>query len=83
MRKPLFAGDSEIDQLYRIFRVMGTPTEILWPGVTQLPDYRLSFPKWEPRSYQRPLEAILKHPDKQLPDLFEVLTNDPSLQLYS
>ncbi len=24
-KKPLFAGDSDIDQLYRIFRVLGTP----------------------------------------------------------
>jgi serine/threonine protein kinase len=26
-RKPLFPGDSEIDQLMRIFRVLGTPNE--------------------------------------------------------
>jgi len=32
----LFAGDSEIDQLFKIFRVLGTPTEETWPGVSQL-----------------------------------------------
>jgi len=26
-KKPLFEGDSEIDQLYRIFRILGTPNE--------------------------------------------------------
>lgn len=26
-KKPVFAGDSEIDQLYRIFRTLGTPNE--------------------------------------------------------
>ncbi len=42
----LFPGDSEIDQLHRIFRVCGTPSEASWPSVTQLPDYRDSFPVW-------------------------------------
>ena len=38
-RRPLFAGDSEIDELYQIFRVLSTPTEDSWPGVSSLPDY--------------------------------------------
>lgn len=25
---------------------MGTPNEDTWPGVTSLPDYKSSFPKW-------------------------------------
>ena len=41
---PLFAGDSEIDQLFKIFHVLGTPTEKTWPGVTKLPDYNDKFP---------------------------------------
>ncbi|XP_058888440.1 cyclin-dependent kinase 2-like isoform X1 [Acipenser ruthenus] len=45
-RRPLFPGDSEIDQLFRIFRMMGTPSEAVWPGVTQLPDYKARFPCW-------------------------------------
>ena len=40
----VFQGDSEIDQLFRIFRVLRTPTEDLWPGVTQLPDFKVNFP---------------------------------------
>ena len=47
--KPLFPGDSEIDQLFRIFRLLGTPTEETWPGVTKLPDFNVSFPIWEPK----------------------------------
>lgn len=46
-RKPLFHGDSEIDQLFRIFRTLGTPTEETWPGVSQLPDYKPCFPCWK------------------------------------
>ncbi|CAD6193605.1 unnamed protein product [Caenorhabditis auriculariae] len=45
-KKPLFQGDSEIDELFRIFRVLGTPTELEWNGVTSFPDYKPSFPKW-------------------------------------
>ncbi|KDR12146.1 cyclin-dependent kinase 1-like isoform X2 [Zootermopsis nevadensis] len=45
-KKPLFQGDSEIDQLFRIFRVLKTPTEEIWPGVSQLPDYKTTFPNW-------------------------------------
>uniref|UniRef100_A0A0A9E4C6 Uncharacterized protein n=1 Tax=Arundo donax TaxID=35708 RepID=A0A0A9E4C6_ARUDO len=45
-QKPLFPGDSEIDELFKIFRIMGTPNEETWPGVASLPDYKSSFPKW-------------------------------------
>mmetsp|Transcript_19241 Transcript_19241/g.73916 ORF Transcript_19241/g.73916 Transcript_19241/m.73916 type:complete len:305 (+) Transcript_19241:73-987(+) len=47
-KRPLFPGDAEIDQLYKIFAVLGTPTEETWPGVTDLPDYNPNtFPKWK------------------------------------
>ncbi|XP_060961216.1 cell division control protein 2 homolog 2 isoform X2 [Cannabis sativa] len=45
-QRPLFPGDSEIDELFKIFRILGTPTEDTWPGVGSLPDYKSSFPKW-------------------------------------
>lgn len=31
----------EIDELYKIFQVLGTPSEATWPGVSQLPDYKV------------------------------------------
>ncbi|KAK8789198.1 hypothetical protein V5799_021027 [Amblyomma americanum] len=45
-RKVLFPGDSEIDQLFRIFRVLGTPTSETWPDVVKLPVYKMTFPMW-------------------------------------
>jgi cyclin-dependent kinase 2 len=45
--KVLFRGDSEIDQLYQIFRIMGTPDETSWPGVSKLPDFKANFPNWK------------------------------------
>lgn len=45
-KRPLFPGDSEVDELFRIFRVLGTPNEQVWPGVTSLQDWNEDFPKW-------------------------------------
>jgi len=36
---PLFPGQSVLDQLGRIFRILGTPTTDTWPGVNNLPDW--------------------------------------------
>lgn len=30
---------------------MGTPDEDVWPGVTSLPDYKDSFPRWAPKPF--------------------------------
>ncbi|KAJ3277051.1 Cyclin-dependent kinase 2 [Terramyces sp. JEL0728] len=51
MKAPLFPGDSEIDQLFRIFRILGTPSEEVWPGSTQLPDFKETFPHWSPKPF--------------------------------
>ncbi|CAL9124978.1 cell division control protein 2 homolog [Musa acuminata AAA Group] len=48
-QRPLFPGDSEIDELFKIFRILGTPNEEIWPGVTSLPDFKSAFPKWLPK----------------------------------
>lgn len=45
-QKPLFPGDSEIDQLFKIFQIRSTPNEENYPGVSQLPDYKNIFPQW-------------------------------------
>eukprot|EP00607_Mallomonas_marina_P009976 CAMPEP_0182420872 /NCGR_PEP_ID=MMETSP1167-20130531/5961_1 /TAXON_ID=2988 /ORGANISM="Mallomonas Sp, Strain CCMP3275" /LENGTH=365 /DNA_ID=CAMNT_0024597393 /DNA_START=149 /DNA_END=1246 /DNA_ORIENTATION=- len=49
--KPLLPGDSEIDQLHRIFRMLGTPTEKEWPSLYEMPYWRNSFPEWTPISW--------------------------------
>ncbi|GAA5989506.1 hypothetical protein JCM10908_000507 [Rhodotorula pacifica] len=50
MRQPLFPGDSEIDEIFRIFRLLGTPNDDTWPGVTGLPDYKTTFPNWHAKN---------------------------------
>ena len=32
--KPMFPGDSEIDELFKIFQVLGTPSEETWENVS-------------------------------------------------
>jgi cell division cycle 2-like protein len=36
--EPLFQGRGELDQIKRIFALLGTPTQDDWPGWDQLPD---------------------------------------------
>ncbi|VDN18538.1 unnamed protein product [Dibothriocephalus latus] len=46
-KEALFRGDSEIDQIFRIFRTLGTPSEAVWSGVTSLPEFqKKTFPSW-------------------------------------
>lgn len=39
LRVPFLPGDTDLNQLDKIFSVFGTPSEDLWPGVKVLPDY--------------------------------------------
>ncbi|KAJ7641283.1 kinase-like domain-containing protein [Roridomyces roridus] len=57
---PLFPGDSEIDQIFKIFRILGTPNEECWPGIEGLPDYKSTFPQWS----AQPLTSIVPTLDK-------------------
>ncbi|KAK9702687.1 Protein kinase domain [Popillia japonica] len=43
-RKPLFPGETDIEQLAIVLHTLGTPTEDTWPGLQELPDYnKISF----------------------------------------
>ena len=45
--KPFIQGDSEIDQLFKIFQIFGTPTEETLPGYNSFPDYNKNFPSFK------------------------------------
>ncbi|OIT32130.1 cell division control protein 2 homolog A-like isoform X1 [Nicotiana tabacum] len=77
-QRPLFPGDSEIDELFKIFRVMGTPNEDTWPGVTTLPDFKSAFPKWPSKD----LATIVPNLDGAGLDLLDkMLRLDPSKRI--
>lgn len=46
-RKALFIGDSEIDQIFKIFQVQGTPHDNYWPEALKFTDFKSTFPKWK------------------------------------
>ena len=67
----MFTGDCEIDQLYKIFQVLGTPNENVWKGVGLLKHFNeFVFPQWEPQSW----DSILTRPNKEAADLLKVST---------
>ena len=73
-RKPLFAGDSEIDQIFKIFQMYGTPNERTWPGITKLPEFKLTFPQFKGKG----IEHYNKNLDKDGLDLLsKMLQLDP------
>ena len=75
MRQALFPGDSEIDEIFRIFRLLGTPDEEVWPGVKSLPDYKATFPQWN----AVPLKSAVKGLDDAGLDLLaQTLIYDPA-----
>uniref|UniRef100_A0A8C0VYR4 Cyclin-dependent kinase 2 n=1 Tax=Castor canadensis TaxID=51338 RepID=A0A8C0VYR4_CASCN len=59
-RRALFPGDSEIDQLFRIFRTLGTPDEVVWPGVTSknCPTYFSSGPSFLHITHRKRIQTL-------------------------
>ncbi|XP_065275861.1 cyclin-dependent kinase 2 isoform X3 [Emys orbicularis] len=77
-RRALFPGDSEIDQLFRIFRTLGTPDEAVWPGVTSMPDYKPSFPKWARQDFSKVVPPLDEEGRKLLA---QMLHYDPNKRI--
>ncbi|XP_015882342.3 uncharacterized protein LOC107418181 isoform X1 [Ziziphus jujuba] len=42
-KEPLFRGKTEVDQLDKIFKTLGTPNETVWPGFSKLPGAKAKF----------------------------------------
>jgi len=78
-KKPLLPGDSEIDQLYKIFQLLGTPSEAEWTGYSALPDSQSCFPKWSKKC----LASVLGFPkDSEAVQLLEkMLIYDPAKRI--
>ena len=47
---------------------MGTPDDRTWPGVSKLPDYKSSFPKWKAQDTSKVLPTL----DKDGKDILSV-----------
>ncbi|KAF9155247.1 Cyclin-dependent kinase 3 [Linnemannia schmuckeri] len=68
-KRPLFPGDSEIDEMFKIFKILGTPNETVWPGVSALKDWNPEFPKWQ----RKDLRTLVPGLDDEGLDLLEQL----------
>lgn len=77
-KRPLFPGDSEVDEIFKIFKLHGTPTEETWPGVTKLKDFKSTFPKFQAAS----LVSVAKEMDPIALDLLaKMIALDPSKRI--
>lgn len=52
-KKVLFPGDSEIDQLFKTFQILGTPNEAQWKDVSKMPYYKTNFPNWRSKDLRK------------------------------
>ena len=78
-KQPLFPGDSELQQLLHIFKLLGTPSEDVWPGVTRLRDWH-EFPQWK----QQDLHKVIPQLDKDGIDLLQkMLVYDPAKRIHA
>ncbi|CAE7531860.1 CRK2 [Symbiodinium natans] len=50
--RPLFPGDTDANQLQKIFKILGTPSESIWPTITELPDWKPDFQQFEPMAWK-------------------------------
>jgi cell cycle related kinase len=48
---PMFPGENDLTQIYRVIQFFGKPSDSTWPGISLLPDYgKITFPAFNPIS---------------------------------
>ena len=78
--KPLFMGDSEIDQLFRVMQVYGTFNDLTLPGYKAFPYFDQDFPYWKGyglRNYINKRHYVIQMDDVAFDLLQKMLTIDP------
>ena len=78
-KQPLFPGDSELQQLLHIFKLLGTPSEDVWPGVTRLRDWH-EFPQWKPQDLSKVIPPLDSH---GIDLLQKMLVYDPAKRIHA
>lgn len=59
-QKPLFPGKSEIDQINKVFKDLGTPSEKIWPGYNDLPAVKkMTFTEYPYNNLRKRFGALL------------------------
>ncbi|XAR48156.1 Cyclin-dependent kinase [Bertholletia excelsa] len=85
-KEPLFNGKTEFDQLDKIFRILGTPNENIWPGFSRLPGVKVNFIKHQYNILRKKFPATSFTGSPVLSDagfdlLNKLLTYDPEKRI--
>ncbi|XP_057811114.1 cyclin-dependent kinase G-2-like isoform X2 [Salvia miltiorrhiza] len=85
-KEPLFNGKTEVEQLDKIFRILGTPNETIWPGFSKLPGVKVNFVKHQYNLLRRKFPATSFTGSPVLSDagfdlLNRLLTYDPEKRI--
>ncbi|KAG8365936.1 hypothetical protein BUALT_Bualt17G0023800 [Buddleja alternifolia] len=85
-KEPLFNGKTEVDQLDKIFKTLGTPNETIWPGLSKLPGAKVNFVKHKYNLLRRKFPATSFTGSPVLSDagfdlLNKLLTFDPEKRI--
>jgi serine/threonine protein kinase len=78
---PLFVGDSEIETVFKIFQKLGTPTDAIWPGVNELPDFKPTFPKWQHKGWANIRNTLAQVGPHGIDLLDKIMCYDPRTRL--
>lgn len=78
--RPLFPGNDVDDQLRRIFKLLGSPTEENWPGVAKFPEFKPFGPFNACNDFA---SAVPKLNSKGVELLAQLIVCNPSLRLSS
>jgi len=65
--QPLFCGSSNQSQLFKIFKIMGTPAKTQWPGIVNFSEYKENYPRYKPKK----LKNYVPKMDKQGVDILQ------------
>ncbi|KAG7231002.1 hypothetical protein INR49_025031 [Caranx melampygus] len=61
--RPLFPGSTVEDELHLIFRLLGTPTEDSWPGISSIDEFKsYKFPKYKAQPLINHAPSICESP---------------------
>lgn len=85
-KQPLFNGKTEVDQLDKIFKILGTPNDTIWPGFSKLPGVRVNFVKHQYNQLRSKFPATSFRGSPVLSDagfdlLNRLLTYDPEKRI--
>jgi serine/threonine protein kinase len=81
LRKPLFVGQNELYQLQEIFRILGTPSEERWSGVSQNAVFAsVTWPKFTKLNF-RDIISENQINDDGLDLMFKMLEYDPTKRI--